>query len=215
MCSWRSYGKEELMFTGIVDHTGSIVSVSEMNPTSVRLKINAAFQDLVLGESIAVDGACLTVTSFEAPCFTCELSKETLAKTVASSYQTGSKVNLERALRLGDRLGGHWVSGHIDATLMIKSKEQDGEFWRFQFTGYDRSFKRFLTNKGSVTLNGVSLTVNEVFEDGFTATLIPHTLEKTNLGSFSEGNSLNVEFDSMTKVIVGEVERIYRERNDV
>lgn len=199
------------MFTGIVDHMGSVVSVTEMNPTSVRLKIHAGFEDLVLGESIAVDGACLTVTSFESPTFTCEVSKETLSKTVAGSYVTGSKVNLERALRLGDRLGGHWVSGHVDTTLLIKSKEPEGEFWRFQFAGYDKGFKRLLSNKGSVTLNGVSLTVNEVFEDGFTVTLIPHTLEKTNLGSFPPGSRLNVEFDAMTKVIVGEVERIYRQ----
>lgn len=199
------------MFTGIIDHTGSILSLEAMGQGSLKLRVQTTFSDLVLGESIAVDGACLTVTSFGKDYFECELSQETLQKTVAGSYAVKTPVNLERALRLGDRMGGHWVTGHVDTSVRLKSREQQGEFWRLQFTGYDPKFKRLLSSKGSVTLNGVSLTVNEVEEESFSVTLIPHTLEKTNLGRHQAGDYLNAEFDILSKTIVQEVERIYRE----
>ncbi len=195
------------MFTGIVDHVGQIVAGRD-GAGSLRLTIQTSFAELVPGESIAVDGACLTVIDPKPGTFDCELSSETLQKTVARRYETGGVVNLERAMRLGDRLGGHLVSGHVDGTACVKSVEPEHEFWKVTFEAVAPEFRPLLLNKGSVAIQGTSLTVNVVLNGGesFAVMLIPHTLERTNLKTLKVGQMVNVEFDSFVKVLKHQVE---------
>ncbi len=195
------------MFTGIVDHCGTIASI-EITSGGVRLSIETTFQDLVPGESISVDGACLTAVSPEPGHFFCDLSPETLEVTAAASYERGSKVNLERALRLGDRLGGHWVSGHVDAVAKVCEAQPFTEFWKIGFKGLPPEQMKHVIKKGSISVQGVSLTINEVVPDGFEVMLIPHTLSLTNLSELKPGKRANIEFDWMVKVVLNEAQRL-------
>ena len=194
------------MFTGIVDHQGKILKREE-TLRGLRLFIETRFTNLTLGESIAVDGACLTVTDFKDGEFTCELSPETLELTVSRSYERGTKVNLERALRVGDALGGHWVLGHVDGKASVSLVEKGDEFWRVGFHEVGEAFAKYLAPKGSVTVNGVSLTVNQVLDDGFEVMLIPHTLERTNLKELFVGAWVNLEFDYLAKLVIQKMEQ--------
>lgn len=191
------------MFTGIVDHTARLTRV-EKTDGFARLEIDSRFEDLVLGESIAVDGACLTVVSWQGGRFVVELSAETLARTIAGQYAVGQSVNLERAMRLGDRLGGHIVTGHIDATGQLASRESVSGCTRYRFTGVTPAFRSYLIEKGSIAVSGISLTVNEVFDDGFSVMVIPHTAERTTIDALQPGSAVNLEFDWMTKVILND-----------
>jgi riboflavin synthase len=189
------------MFTGIVDHCG-VLDLVEQSTRNFRLWVRCEFTDFVIGESISVDGACLTVIQSEANRFLCELSPETLTRTIATQYLPGTRVNLERALRLGDRLGGHWVSGHIDSLAHVRSVASQGEFIEMAIEGVSRSDQAYLIPKSSVAVNGVSLTLNETYPGGFRVMLIPHTAQKTNLGLLTAGSAVNLELDWMTKVIL-------------
>jgi len=197
------------MFTGIVDHTGII---REMNrtPRGLVLRIESEFTEIVLGESIAIDGVCLTVTQFEGGTFSVELSPETEKLTTCRNYQSGSLVNLERAMKASDRFGGHWVSGHVEQTARISKIVSHKEFKEMVFSGVANERHSFLTPKGSITVNGVSLTMNEVYEDGFSVMLIPHTLERTNLKDLAEGSEVNIECDWMAKMVVNEVRQLFK-----
>jgi riboflavin synthase len=197
---------DEAMFTGIVDHCGEI---REKVPTGtgIRLHVACRFSDLVLGESVSVDGACLTVITQTPEGFWCDLSEETLRLTRAGSYGPGQRVNLERALRLGDRLGGHIVTGHVDRTVTVESRREVDGFIEFRFGSFAPGELGYLVPKGSVALNGVSLTLNEVTASQIAVMLIPHTLEITNLSGLRVGDRVNVEFDWMTKLILNDVRR--------
>lgn len=195
------------MFTGIVDHCGEIVSVKRTAST-LRLGIKCGFTDMALGESISVDGICLTVTDREPNQFSCDLSPETMAVTVASRYTVGTILNLERALRLSDRLGGHYVSGHVDTSCVVCEKSLHSEFVRLVFGDVSPEFERYLVKKGSISINGVSLTINETSSTRFEVMLIPHTLDRTNLKSLTPGDYVNIEFDWMLKVVLHEAERL-------
>lgn len=188
------------MFCGIVDHIGILEHI-EQKPKGVLFRVRSEFTDFVLGESIAIDGACLTVTANEADMFECELSPETLNVTIAGNYQIGQPLNLERAMRMNDRIGGHLVTGHVDETILVESKAQHDEFIELYFSGFSRENLAYLIPKGSVTINGVSLTVNAVDENGFSVMLIPHTLERTNLSALVLMQRVNVEWDYMAKLI--------------
>lgn len=192
------------MFTGIVDHCGEIRE-RVATQTGLRLLVACGFKDLVLGESVSVDGACLTVTDTTPDGFWCDLSEETLRLTRAGTYHPGYRVNLERALRMGDRLGGHIVSGHVDRTVTVKSRRETGGFVEFRFMGFAPSERGYLVPKGSVALNGVSLTLNEVEAGEIAVMVIPHTLEITNMSRLQPGDTVNVEFDWMTKLILNDV----------
>lgn len=200
------------MFTGIVDHVGSI---QKTTPTEkgLTLEISTRFENFALGESISVDGACLTVIRSKTASFEVELSPETHSLTVSGGYQVGSRVNLERALAVGDRFGGHWVSGHVDQTALLLEKSQQGDFFKMTFTGVAPANRSFLSSKGSITVNGVSLTVNRVLEEGFEVMLIPHTLERTNLQSLEKGSKVNLEFDLLAKLVVNETRRYLESTN--
>lgn len=188
------------MFTGIVDHFAKIVSAEE-KADSINLTIATTFTDMTLGESIAVDGICLTVVDFTAGSFDCQISKETLEKTTAKSFLPGRLVNLERALRVGDRFGGHMVLGHVDETAILQKKTLHGDYWQLAFGLESEAAKQYCVYKGSIAINGVSLTLNSVSDTGFDVMLIPHTLERTNLHTLNEGDRVNIEYDYIARII--------------
>lgn len=188
------------MFTGIVDHCGRLVARE-----GSRLEIQTEFRDLVLGESVAVDGACLTVTGVLPGRFYCDVSPETLAKTRLGGVALGQRLNLERALRFSDRLGGHLVTGHVDQTGQVDVSRPDGEWHRLKVRGVLPEARKYLMKKGSIAIQGVSLTVNEVFPGGaFECLLVPHTQGRTNLTECLPESVVNLEFDWMMKVVLNE-----------
>lgn len=201
------------MFTGIVDHEGQIQEV-ETTSQGQRLKIQTSFQNLVPGESIAVDGACLTVVSPEDGSYYVDVSPETLQRTTLGSYRVGSRVNLERSLRVGDAIGGHWVLGHVDRLGRVEAVERIGEYSKIIIGGLLPENFDFLAPKGSITVNGVSLTLNEVGEDEFEVMLIPHTWERTNLKNLTVGSSVNLEFDYLAKLVVSRARPLWQMRRN-
>ena len=189
------------MFSGIIDHIGTIIGL-EKKLNGLQLIIESQFNNLTAGESIAVDGICLTVVDPQEKYFACDLSPETLKLTTAHEFAIGRQVNLERALRLGDPVGGHMVSGHIDQQAFVKVTEWQHEFFLLTFSGIAKEDLIYLVKKGSIAINGASLTINAVLADGFQVMLIPHTLERTNLKYLTVGDAVNIEFDSSVKVII-------------
>jgi riboflavin synthase len=187
------------LFTGIIEHAGSLEAI-ERNENGARLTIAASLPDepLVRGESIAVNGVCLTVLPLDERRFAADLSNETLSLTTLGSLAAGSIVNLERALRAGDRLGGHIVQGHVDATCVLSSMRNEGDFAVYRWT-YPSEFADLLVPKGSIAVDGVSLTLVEPDPTSFGAALIPETLKRTNLGNARVGDAANLEFDVMAK----------------
>lgn len=189
------------MFTGLIEGLGALRDVRR-GPDSARLTFTADFfaEPFVLGESIAVNGVCLTVDAYGTGYFQADVSPSTLEATTLGKLVPGTKVNLERALRLGDRLGGHLVSGHVDGVGIIAAREQRGN--AIHLTIHPPiELLRYLVPKGSVALDGVSLTVNCVDQRGFTLTIIPHSLQKTTLQWFQPGNQVNIETDLLGKYV--------------
>lgn len=194
------------MFSGIVDHCGTILAL-EQQTNSIDALIECTFTNLTEGESIAVDGICLTAVAPQAQRFLCNISPETLQLTTAQTFAVGRKINLERALCMGDRIGGHWITGHIDQTAKIVAIRQQQEYLELQIGGLSAATMPYLIKKGSIALNGVSLTINEILADGLKVLLIPHTLLRTNLGQLSVGDNINLEFDWMTRVIINHLQQ--------
>jgi len=198
------------MFTGIITGVGRIAAIDALGPSLAhgkRLHLSCPpgyLDDVALGDSIALNGACMTVTGFDAAASTFEVdvSAESLDKT-AGLDATGA-VNLEKALRALDRLGGHIVSGHVDGVGEVAALEAVGESWELRITA-PRSLARFLAYKGSITVNGVSLTVNQVYDTDSDCTisinLIPHTLHSTALGSLKRGSRVNLEIDLIARYV--------------
>lgn len=195
------------MFTGLVNHTGAIMATRDL-AQGLELTIATQYRELEVGESIAVNGACLTVMETDGQTFTCEVSPETLQKTTLGELNLGDAVNLERALCLGDRMGGHWVTGHIDTSARVSAVDVQDDFTVMQFADIAPADQLFLIAKGSITVDGVSLTINRVFAGGFSVTIIPHTLEITQLHQKSVGDTVNLEFDMITKTIVNTVKQL-------
>jgi riboflavin synthase len=189
------------MFTGLIEDLGTLVELRRSHAAaSMTVSTALPMDELRLGESIAVNGACLTVTSFGNGRFTADVSPETLDKTTLGALRRGSRLNLERALRLSDRLGGHLVTGHVDGTARICDRSRQGNAWRFVLQ-LDPGLSRLLVAKGSVAVDGVSLTVNDVAEDRFTAMIIPHTMEQTTLSGHEVGDLVNIETDLLGKYV--------------
>ena len=193
------------MFTGIIDHCGQVIRL-EPRDTALRLWIMTEFSDWQLGESIAVDGICLTVIDFSEKCFACDISPETLKVTTALNFVVGTQVNIERAMRLDDRFGGHVVTGHVDTRGALVASVWQGEFLCLTFGALPMGALRYFCQKGSVAINGVSLTVNAVTNHAFEVMLIPHTLKFTNLGALVVGDTVNVEFDYLARYVVRQLD---------
>jgi riboflavin synthase len=189
------------MFSGIVEGMGRIVEVTERETTR-RFAIQAPFgPELAPGDSVAVDGACLTVTALDQGVFSVDVIGTTLERTIAGTYGSGTRVNLERALKLGARLDGHLVQGHVDGVGRLEQIVEDGEFWMLDFTvPSDVSGATIL--HGSIALNGVSLTVSEMPGSHVVRVgIIPYTWEHTNLGGLGTGDPVNVEGDLIGKYV--------------
>jgi len=189
------------MFTGLIQSLGTLKS-SKRSGDSAELTIaESNFGDpLEVGESIAVDGVCLTVTALLPAGFVADVSPETLVCTTLGGLRPGAQVNLERALRLADRLGGHLVSGHIDCIASVRQRYQDGNAIRFEFTA-TASAMRYIVAKGSVAVNGISLTVNQVENDRFTVAVVPHSLAHTTLKDCQAGSRVNLETDLIGRYV--------------
>lgn len=189
------------MFTGIVEEIGTLTTFKK-EPHLVTFIIEAekVLEGVTLGDSIAVNGVCLTVTAFSQKSFTVEIMPETLRKTALTDYQIGDFLNLERALRLDERLGGHLVSGHIDttATLIVITPLEKVHELTFRLT---QPHQGLMIPKGSIALDGISLTLMEVTPTEFSVGIIPHTLKMTNLGETKVGERVNIEFDMIGKFI--------------
>jgi len=190
------------MFTGIIVATGTLVAITEKEG-DLELGFDAPDLDLArvaLGDSVSVQGACLTVTRKQSRVFFADVSRETMAKTTLGALVTGSRVNLEPSLRAGDPLGGHLVSGHVDAVGKLVEIHPDARSWRLRFE-VPRALARFIAPKGSVCINGVSLTVNEVSGALFDVNIIPHTHRVTTLGELAVGDGVNVEIDVIARYL--------------
>ena len=190
------------MFTGIILATGRVTTLAETSG-DLELGIDAPALDLhriAVGDSVSVQGVCLTVTRKEGTRFYADVSRETMAKTTLGAIGPGSKVNLEPSLRAGEPLGGHLVSGHVDVVGKLRILTQDARSWRMEFE-LPASLMRFVASKGSICVNGVSLTVNKVAGCRFDVNIIPHTLEVTMLGELKVDDGVNIEIDVIARYL--------------
>ena len=189
------------MFTGLITDIGRLRARNGgAGGARFEIETNYSTDRMEIGASIACSGVCLTVIEKGADWFAVEASAETLAMTTLQSWQEGQPVNLERALKLGDELGGHMVSGHVDGVAGITGRRADGDSIRFTIRPPEL-LARFIASKGSVTLDGVSLTVNEAGDDGFGVNIIPHTAAMTTFGELQPGDSVNLEIDMLARYV--------------
>ncbi len=191
------------MFTGIVTDVGEILEREERGDTRLRIATSYDPEGIEIGASISCGGVCLTVIATgrdPMPWFDVEFSAETASKTTAGAWSVGDRLNLERALKVGDELGGHIVSGHVDGVAEVVSAEDEGDSTRFQFR-VPAPLARFIAPKGSVALDGTSLTVNEVDGDFFGVNIIPHTKSVTTWGGIGAGDRVNVEIDTLARYV--------------
>lgn len=190
------------MFTGIITDIGRITQVEAGGDMRARIGCNYDMAGVAIGASIACDGVCLTVVAKGPDWFDVDVSAETLSKTNigAAGWVLGQRINLERALRIGDELGGHIVSGHVDGVALIEDMRHEGDSLRVTLSA-PAELARFIAPKGSVTLNGTSLTVNEVEGNRFGVNLIPHTREVTTWGDARSGHKVNLEIDMLARYV--------------
>ena len=190
------------MFTGIIQSVGEIVS-KQQDQGDFHFVIQTNFKkvsDITVGDSIACNGVCLTVTELDGDKISVDVSLETLSKTQVGQWQVGSKINLEKSLSLQDKLGGHMVSGHVDAVAECVGIETSARSTIYQFK-VPQELDKYIVKKGSVALNGVSLTVNEIDECVLSVNLIPHTLQQTNLGLLKINEKVNLEIDTIARYV--------------
>ena len=194
------------MFTGLVEKLGTVSSVLA-EPPGMRLVVDAGevASDATMGASICVSGCCLSIVAIDESRLTFELGPETLAKTSLKRLQPGGRVNLERSLQLSDRLGGHLVTGHVDAVGTLASREQEGE-WVTCWYLAPETVRAQMVPKGSITIDGVSLTVVDVTAEAFSVALIPHTLAVTTLGTLAVGDPVNLETDLVGKYVTSRLD---------
>ena len=190
------------MFTGIVTDIGEVIDLEMRGDIKARIKTAYDTDTIDEGASIACDGVCLTVIEIGADWFDVEISAETVSKTNVgmNKWFAGKRLNLERALKLGDELGGHIVSGPVDGVAMVINMADEGDSTRITIKA-PSDLAKFIAPKGSVTLNGTSLTVNEVSEDTFGVNLIPHTKQVTTWGDVKTGDALNLEIDTLARYV--------------
>ena len=190
------------MFTGLIEEIGTIDTITDKGDGAlVRVTAHEVLSDVSLGDSIAVSGVCLTVTEFDDSGFTADVMKETLNHSAAATWSPGTPVNLERAAKVGDRLGGHIVQGHVDATGHIVSISP-GDQWSVVRVSLAEKIAPLVAHKGSITIDGISLTVSAVGKDWAEVSLIPETLSATTLGSTSVGAVVNIETDVLARHVL-------------
>ena len=191
------------MFTGIVTDMGEVLSLEQAGDLTVRIATSYDIDTIDIGASIACDGVCLTVVALGVdpkPWFEVQVSAESVSKTNLDTWATGRRINLERALRVGDELGGHIVSGHVDGVAEIVAMRAEGDSTRFRVRA-PKDLARFIAPKGSVALNGTSLTVNEVSGTDFGVNIIPHTKAVTTWGASRVGDRVNLEIDTLARYV--------------
>ena len=196
------------MFTGIIHSTGIIENI-DYNNNKYVIKTNLNLGDCIIGSSICCDGVCLTATfikNIESHyIFEVNIGEETTQRSNLDNWNIGTKINIEKSLKVGDELAGHFVYGHVDATLNINKINKLKNSWKFEFSFTKLSnsliFKRFIVEKGSIAINGISLTVANVFENSFDVSIIPYTYNNTNLSIIKEGDKVNIEFDPLARYI--------------
>lgn len=195
------------MFTGIIEAIGKVEGTSMSRKGELVLSIQSNFKSIKRGESIAVDGVCLTVTNLSRNSFSVDVSNETVKRTTLKNLQVGDRVNLERSLKLGDRLGGHFVLGHVDGTCKLVGIEPEANGNIYSFS-YPHSLEPYIVPKGSVAINGISLTIASDKKRFFSVAIVPYTQEHTSLKDKRVGDRLNLEADILTKVLVNQLERL-------
>lgn len=188
------------MFTGIVTDLGKLRSLAGSDILRLEIETSYDLDSVDIGASVCCSGACLTVVEKGDDWFAFEASRETLSKTTMGRWQVGTQINMERALKVGDELGGHLVSGHVDGVGRVLHKEKDGESWRFRFEA-PKELSRFIASKGSVVVDGVSLTVNEVEGNVFGVNIIPHTMAVTTFSALEEDSEVNLEIDMLARYV--------------
>ena len=190
------------MFTGIIQKVGDVVEKKELSG-DIQFTIKTHFEQperIMLGDSIAMDGVCLTVTEKQQDVVRVDVSVETMDKTTVNRWQPGSKVNLEPAMTLQDQLGGHLVSGHVDAVGQCLHREPSARSEVFTFE-IPEHLSMYVVDKGSITINGVSLTVNQITGNRISINLVPHTMAHTNLGALNPGDPVNIEVDTIARYV--------------
>jgi len=194
--------EQVIMFTGIVKSVGTAAKVSpKENYLVLTVSHMCDEAELIIGDSVACDGACLTIVSIGKKEFTFEISQETLARTIAADYHEHSKINLELPVRFGDRLGGHFVTGHIDIVGSISEVSKVGESVALKIA-FNELYDKLVIEKGSIAVNGVSLTVNETGRGWCSVNLIPHTMANTNFSLLKKSSKVNLEFDLIGKYAI-------------
>jgi riboflavin synthase len=189
------------MFTGLIEAIGEARDIRRSgSEATITLQVPSSFSDCRPGDSIAVDGVCLTITDIRGNLLCLDLSRETLERSTLGELKGGGMVNLERAMRLSDRLGGHLVSGHVDDTGIVKRIEREGRSWIVQI-GLNPSLGRYLIEKGSIAVDGISLTINSCTANSFSVAIIPQTARLTTLLRKKAGDKVNVEIDMISKYI--------------
>ena len=185
------------MFTGIVEEIGQILSLKD---NKISISCSRIIEDIHLGDSISVDGVCLTVVDFNSTSFVADLSYETMRVTRFADLKSGDYVNLERAMMANSRFGGHIVSGHIDTVGQITSIIKKNEFYDVNVS-FDKEFSKYTVKKGSIAINGISLTIYDLNETSVSIAIIPHTFENTSLKTLKTGSNVNIEFDVLAKYV--------------
>jgi riboflavin synthase len=188
------------MFTGITENIGVIKSISKREPIAYNIETNMILKDVKIGSSIMCSGICLTVVKKYKKSFYVNLSEETLKLTTAKNWKVGTKVNLEKSLKVGDEIAGHFVSGHVDGMTELEEKKVLKKSTLLNFT-LPKKIAKFVCEKGSVTIDGVSLTINRVFKNKFSINIIPHTNKITTLGKLKKGDMVNIEIDILARYI--------------
>lgn len=189
------------MFTGIIEDRGKIQAIKKgIESATLTISSSVVASDLKLGDSVAVNGVCLTVTGFDKHTFRVDAVPETMSRSNLKNLHAGNEVNLERALKVGDRLGGHMVSGHVDAIGHLQQVDSDENAVWFTI-GVEQDQIKYLVPKGSVAVDGISLTVVDVTDDAFTVSVIPHSLQETTLAGKKAGDAVNIECDMTAKYI--------------
>ena len=188
------------MFTGIITDIGELISLDKQGDWQLRIKTHWNTKDIEIGASIACSGICLTVLDREDDYFDVSASMETVSITTLKTWKLGKKINLERALRVGDELGGHIVSGHVDGIITLSEIKPDNDSYRLKFL-IDAKFKGLIASKGSVCIDGISLTVNSATDSSFDVNIISHTWNETTIGNCVVGDAVNLEIDMLARYV--------------